>query len=179
MEEEERNLLVEKIEEWQEKSHQETDPFNKYLSIFIAYNIFYNLYWKTMHPRDDLSRGDSQRAIATYELVNNPNQLIQSLKPLLKDYLKAIPRFREEYWPSNYARNKEQISDLLKKAVKENDSRTAVQMILKWLYKVRCNLVHGEKNYNDQDQRELLDGSSSIMQIIVQHMMERFQERYR
>lgn len=36
--------LLEKVDEWQAKARSETDPFNKYVSMFIANNIFYNLY---------------------------------------------------------------------------------------------------------------------------------------
>lgn len=36
------NPLLDKIKEWQEKARQEEDPFNEYLSFFIAYNIFSN-----------------------------------------------------------------------------------------------------------------------------------------
>lgn len=38
--------LLKKIEEWQRKANDEADPFNNYISVFIAYNIFYNLYAK-------------------------------------------------------------------------------------------------------------------------------------
>jgi hypothetical protein len=44
LEEAERDMLLEKVKEWLKKAKQERDAFNKYVSLFIAYNILYNLY---------------------------------------------------------------------------------------------------------------------------------------
>ncbi len=178
MEKEERNMLLNKIEEWQEKARNEKDSFNKYLSIFIAYNIFYNLYEKTKNPGVDLAEGDSRRAIATLGLLTDSNQLFQSLRSELNRYLGIIPIFREEYWPSKKSRNREEISRELKKVFEENDSSTTIEMLLKWLYKIRCNLVHGEKSYNDEEQKELLSGSSSLLDRVLEHMMNNYREKY-
>jgi hypothetical protein len=36
--------LIQKVEKWKAKANAETDPFDRDLSAFIAYNIVYNLY---------------------------------------------------------------------------------------------------------------------------------------
>jgi len=59
----ERGMLLRKIEGWRVKAHRESDPFDKYISIFIAYNIFYNLYKKTRDPSADITYGDRDKAI--------------------------------------------------------------------------------------------------------------------
>ena len=51
-------------------------------------------------------------------------------------------------------------------------------MLLKWLYKVRCNLVHGEKNYNDEDQKKLLKMSSSLLKKVLQNAVETYRQFY-
>jgi hypothetical protein len=64
--------LLEKIHEWQTKAGSEIDPFNKYISLFTAYNIFYNLYAKkkgTTTQNADFASGDSKRATDTISLM--------------------------------------------------------------------------------------------------------------
>ena len=178
MEEKERDMLLRKIEEWQTKARLESDSFNKYLSIFIAYNIFYNLYEKTRHPSADLTYGDKERAVATLSLLTNVDQLLRSIQSDLEDYLAIIPVFREEYWPTKRARGKVAISRTLKEAVQEGDAMKAVEMLLKWLYKVRCNLVHGEKGYNDETQKRLLAKSSLLLDKVLQHLVESYRQSY-
>jgi hypothetical protein len=53
-----------------------------------------------------------------------------------------------------------------------------VDLLLKWLYKVRCNLVHGEKNYNDERQKNLLKQSSSLLIKILTHLLKAYRETY-
>lgn len=178
MEERERNTLLGKIEEWQTKARCESDPFNKYVSIFIAYNIFYNLYEKTKHPSADLTYGDNKRAIATLSLLRDVDKLLDSVQPDLKEYIQIIPVFREEYWPSRHARKKVAISRTLKEAIEKGQAQRAVEMLLKWLYKVRCNLVHGEKGYNNEAQKRLLAKSSLLLDKVLQHLIESYRQVY-
>ena len=93
----ERDKLLRKIEEWRTKAVNEKDPFDKYLSLFVAYNIFYNLYKKTEHPDANLAHGDSSRAVETQSLAD-PIPLFNSLRPQLKSYVNFIPIYREEFW---------------------------------------------------------------------------------
>lgn len=171
-------MLLGKIEEWQAKARLESGPFNKYVSIFIAYNIFYNLYEKTRHPSADLTYGDNKRAIATLSLLRDVDKLLDSVQPDLKEYIQIIPVFREEYWPTKRARDKVAISKTLKEALKEGNAEKAVEMLLKWLYKVRCNLVHGEKGYNDETQKRLLAKSSLLLDKVLQHLLESYRQLY-
>jgi len=176
----ERGMLLRKIEEWRLKAHRESDPFDKYISLFIAYNIFYNLYKKTRNPLADLSHGDRDRAIEVLSLINERDayQLFYSIQSDLEEYISIIPIFREEYWPSNRARNKVAISEALKEAYKEGNARKIVEMLLKWLYKVRCNLVHGEKEYNSEAQNRLLSKSSILLDKILQYLLEKYRQLY-
>jgi hypothetical protein len=121
-----------------------------------------------------LSFGDSERAIETQALVND-RVLFQTLKPELKEYVEFIPIYREEYWGRGRGIP---ISKTLTKAFNEGDSKTSVVMLLKWLYKVRCNLIHGEKDYDDKRQRKLLTHSSSLLAEILSHLTERYKQAY-
>lgn len=169
--------LLEKVEEWQDKANREADPFNKYVSIFIAYNIFYNLYAKrrTRNFQADFTRGDSERAIATLSLIN-ADQLFRLIESDFREYISIIPVFREEYWPTRNSSRRVPISEALKDSFYTRNTKKAIDMLIKWLYKVRCNLVHGEKSYHDDDQRKLLEMSSLLLDKILQHLKSRYRQ---
>lgn len=170
----ERDMLIEKIEEWRNKARRERDSFNQYLSIFIAYNIFYNLFKKTRDPSADLTYGDKFRAIEIVPLMDE-NRVFQSLKNDLSAYIDFIPIYRDEYW---FKRDEVPINKQLEEAFERKDKRRTIEMLLKWLYKVRCNVVHGEKNYNDKQQRRLLQESSLLLEKVMQHALESYKQLY-
>ncbi|MDH5732977.1 MAG: hypothetical protein OEY88_04245 [Candidatus Bathyarchaeota archaeon] len=170
----ERDMLLRKIEEWRIKAQIETDPFNKYLSIFIAYNIFYNLYKKTEHPGADLTCGDSTRAVETRSLIDS-EKLLEQLKSELIEYLGFIPIYREEFWNRH---RRVPIFETLDSAFNVGNAEKTIEMLLKWLYKVRCNLIHGEKNYDDESQKKLLAQSSSLLEKILTHAVNSYCQQY-
>ncbi len=142
--------------------------------MFVAYNIFYNLYDRTKTPSADHTFGDGRRALATIELVENADSLLDSMRGRLEEYLEVIPVFREEYWP----RKKVPISRTLRRAFKEGDGRLTVELLLKWLYKVRCNLVHGDKRYDDEAQAALLAQSSLLLGRLLDYFIDRYSSIY-
>lgn len=75
-----RKRALQMIEEWRAKARGENDAFNKYVSVFIAYNIFYSLYAVTRNPQTDLSSADRAKAISTLDLVTDKRQLFQRLR---------------------------------------------------------------------------------------------------
>jgi hypothetical protein len=170
--------LLEKVEEWQNKANRETDPFDKYVSMFIAYNIFYNLYAKRRNPEADLMYNDSKNAIATISLIE-VDHLYQSIESDLRLYVTIIPVFREEYWPKLDSPRRIAIAETLKTSMNAKDTRNTIDMLVKWLYKVRCNLVHGEKSYKDDQQRILLEASTRLLDRILRHMISRYEQIYR
>jgi len=173
MEEQERDLLICKIKEWQEKSKREIDPFNKYVSIYIAYNIFYNLFEKTENPSATLTTGDKNRSISTINLINDKDgdRIFKLLQSELENYLKIIPIYHEEYWWIDSSKSVP-LSKELKQAYQDNNVKLTIDLLLKWLYVVRCNLVHGDKGYNDDKQKELLEKSSLLLNILLQNLLK-------
>lgn len=167
-------MLLRKIEEWQEKVQHEMDPFNRYVSVFTAFNIFYNLYEKTKNPSANLERGDKSRAIKIIALLNE-DELFQLLKNDLSEYIAFIPIYRDEYWHKG---DTLPINSALEEGFRKEDKRRTMEMLSKWLYKVRCNLVHGEKNYNDVRQRRLLEMSSSLLEKVLQHAVKSYRQFY-
>ena len=173
--------LIEKIEEWREKANSEADPFDKYISIFIAYNIFYDLYEKrkTDDFDKDFSSGDTRRAIGVVELADS-NKLFNEINSDLAKYLEIIPVFREEYWTEKLRGElrRAPISEELKTAFHNADKKKTIDLLVKWLYKVRCNLVHGVKSYKDTNQKDLLQQSAGLVDKILGHLLMRYSEKY-
>lgn len=168
--------LIHKVEEWRKKANSETDAFDRYVSIFIGYNIFYNLYEKK--KKNDLNvdflSGDSRRAIAVLELSNSA-QLFDEISADLNKYLRIIPMFNEEYWPDGKRGSRGlPIAETLKTAFQNRDKKKTIELLAKWLYKVRCNLVHGVKSYEDANQRELLQRSAILLDEILVHLLVRY-----
>ncbi len=157
-----------KIHEWWLKGRKEEDPFDKYVSIFITYNMLYNLYAKTRYPGTDSSRDDRGKAIRMLELVSEPGRLVHRLDDYLGDYLNFIPIYSEEYWEGKIGIP---ISDALRFAYREGWAKETIELLLKWLYKVRCNLFHGDKDYDDAKQSKLLKMSSTILDIILSELV--------
>jgi hypothetical protein len=168
----ERDKLLRKIQEWRVKAGEETDPFDRYLSLFIAYNIFYNLFKKTKDPNANLAHGDSARAVETQSLAH-PDALFKILEPELRRYVNLIPIYREEFWDGGVP-----IRGTLIEALNEKNSVKTLDLLLKWLYKVRCNIVHGEKNYDDLMQKKVLEQSDSLLDKILAHLLESYKQKY-
>jgi len=174
--------LLEKIGDWQSKANSESDPFNKYVSMFIAYNIFYNLYEKRKKGwvDPDFTFGDSKRAVGTIELVE-PDELFEQIRQNLAYYVRIIPVFKEEYWPKEQDRKGVRgvaLAESIKANFSDNNKKETIDLLIKWLYKIRCNLVHGVKSYKDQHQRVLLEQSTSLLDKILTHLLQEYRQKF-
>lgn len=70
------------------------------------------------------------------------------------------------------------IARTLKAAFREENKDEAVELLVKWLYKVRCNLIHGNKSYKDTDQGKLLEKSSYLLDKILDHLLMKYEEKF-
>lgn len=146
------NLLdqyLEKSEKWLYKHNDDSDFFDRYLSLFIAVNIIYSLWRKINKPdskfkdkRDFLGLGN--------DLIKGSvrDNLIKSYPTELFEILKRGDFYIEV---GNWG-NKEEIQKAFKRS--SNDSEK-FKIIWESFYSVRCNLIHGEKGYSSR-QEELL-----------------------
>jgi len=88
--------------------------------------------------------------------------VISHLGEFLDAYLPMIPVSSEEYLDNGIP-----IANTLRKAYAAGDAEQALEFLLRWLYRVRCNLFHGNKNFNVQTQREMLRRSSMILDVVL------------
>lgn len=161
-------LTSRKVLGWITKGDAESDPFDKYVSYFIAFNVLYSTHYALEHPGSDLTRRDRQQAISVLGKLNDQESLVQSLEPTLREYLDVIPVSSEEYWNEG----EPGIAMSLKLAVEHRDTGQILENLLKWLYKVRCNIVHGGKGYDEGKWGRMLMLSSVLLRRIVVGLIE-------
>lgn len=157
-------LLMKKVSEWKEKAKNESNPFNKYFTLYVAYNIVYG-YFGENRFRD---RDNADRIVRKIE---NPEKFIGSIEGLLEEYLHLIPVFREEYWDQGNERIGSGIDAQLKKAYQERNYEETLRQLNRWLYKVRCNLFHGDK-YLEPEQEKIALLSSGLLESIIDEILK-------
>lgn len=173
-----RALGIRKAREWKEKARAEQDPFNKYFSLFVGYNIMYNLYAETINEESASDREDSSRAAAAIGLLDRREReelMHTHLSGMLSEYLCTITRFKDEKWKKKDGNT---IRTKLREAFQQKDWPITFEMLVKWLYKVRCNLFHGEKGRNDRDQELLLRESSMLLDPILGAFIESYARKH-
>src|SRR5207302_10226127 len=142
--------ILAKIYDWLAKSRTDTDPYDSYISVFIAFNIFYNLNAKTRNPRTNLRFGDGKRAVDVWRFVDAAT-LMTRLGKHLDSYVNLIPVETEEYLDGGIP-----IAATLRQSYRTGAAQQATEFLFRWLYRVRCNLFHGSKNFNVETQGEML-----------------------
>jgi len=156
---------LQKAEEWIEKSKNEIDdPFNTYADLYIAYNILYNIKAKLDDPNISLEWRDSNRAINILDILD-VDYLINTLNSNIEQFVNMVLLFKSEMW------NKKNIQVELQRALIMGDNKLIIEYVLKMLYKIRCNLFHGEKGVNEI-QRRLLINAIIILETITVHLKE-------
>lgn len=170
-----RKNLLSKAERWIQKAEKEQDPFDRYVSYFISFKILYDSYAKEMNADADLSLGDSRRAVEIRDLVPEKVALLRGLKGPLRDCLEIIPAFREEYWGRSHP---VPIASRLREAFYSDNAPDTVEFLLKWLYKVRCNVVHGAENYDEKLDKKILGYSNTLMAGILAVVLPEYKRRF-
>lgn len=162
--------MLDKVERWVQKAQGESDEFDKFISYSIAFNILYNMYAKRINPSLDLSRGDNNRAIEIINLITDKKIFVKTL-PSLCEYMNMIPVSKEEYW----GQRKIPIAASLRRSYNKNDANGILEYLFKWLYKVRCNLVHGEKEYDENKWEAMLKFSNELFDKIIKQLIANYQ----
>lgn len=167
--------MLERINSWIAKGDNEQDNFNRYISYFVAFNMLYNIYAKQLNLSEDLTINDRKRAVNVANLIQNKSQFVIAINPKLLAYIKIIPVLAEEYWDRNM---QEPVSGKLKEACANRNDAIIIEYLLKWLYKVRCNIFHGEKEYNPAKWDKLLSLSNELLKAILIMLLSDFNATY-
>jgi|AntAceMinimDraft_4_1070372.scaffolds.fasta_scaffold83782_1 hypothetical protein len=142
-------VYLKKSEKWLNKHNDENDFFDRYLGLFIAVNIAYELWRKIVNKypsyedkRDFKNSGDN---LISSDIKSN----------LINDFsvkLFALLEREDLYIKIGSKENKKDVQKVFSDSDNEDEKFKAI-----WesFYSVRCNLVHGEKGYEDRQGRLL------------------------
>lgn len=167
-----RMYLNNKASEWISKGAHENDPFNRFFSYFVTYNILYNLYARIKNPSVDLSTNDKNRSVKVHELIKDPRQFIHENDDDIHSFIRMLRKFRKEKWTVNSA---ESINDSLERSYINRNYKLVIRDVLRMLYKLRCNMFHGEKDMNTPNQHELIETSNTILITIINEIIQQIQ----
>lgn len=159
------------INGWISKSDGTEDKFDKFISLFIAFNIFYNLYARTKNPQANLYN-NNENALQVADLLKiNPDNL-----GLIKDFYKYVME-------SKFTLENRKKENLLKKLNEQLDSyekicrneKELLKISLECLYIVRCNLLHGVKNVIKK-QKILMENSTNLLKSFLEMARIKYEE---
>jgi hypothetical protein len=169
------NPFIPRIKAWITKSDETNDAFDKYLALFISANMFYNLWAKIKNPNIDYEDlGDRKKFMETIELIDfqsipfskgDINELIEIL--IEESLIVEIKKKENRRWVTDGL-----AQEKLQENIDNNEQLT--KYLWETLYKIRCNLVHGEKGY-EQRQVRLLNKCSSLLKNILTNLILRLE----
>ena len=163
--------VLERADQWILKAKQEPDQFNRFMSFWVAYNMIYGIYTKRVKPKESITWFDREKAIRTTILLKDSCHLKSDLVHLASELYDRTSVFREEYWKRNDTTS---LRQHLISSLRNDNFEYTLETILKILYKIRCNLFHGEKSYYDYNQRQLLEVCNVILDKILQETIRLF-----
>ena len=144
---------------------------DKYVTLFINYNFLYNIVpqkkaQETGNAREDLS----DRTGATTYTINflgakTISEYItqHGLDGQLEQLADAMPHFNIDLKKGTPQPKRDQV---LIKGLRSADADTKILSLMKTLYSIRCNIVHGEKGLHQYQQMLLLPAIQLLRGII-------------
>ena len=159
-----------RIVRWIKKADSTPDKFDKYLTLFIATNISYNLWAKIKNPQHSETHiGDKNNFMALRELIENHDVFlhkidVRSLVKILDDN-NLIVKIKIKNRKNKKCEDEGLAQDLLRK--NQNNSEKTIEYIWETLYITRCNLVHGEKGYEERQIKSLDCCSKMLRRILI------------
>jgi len=136
---------------WIERAKNETDPFNKFISYWVAFNCWYSSRYPYKRDgecikkiKDDVNNG-SLSLVFEDECKNSLNNLkLKSSRKVLQD------------------RNPSPIS------IKNNGG------VINWVYIVRNNLFHGNKLDSNERDKVIIEAANKIMEKIISELVKKY-----
>jgi len=150
------------IQKWMQKTYQ--DSYDRYMFRWIAFNIFYNLNYQKRFPNKSLFKTSEGNRIKGV-LKKLPDRGVSLIKKIIQenpDYLDFLIRIF----------NLDNLHQEVKSLVCQNEYKKAILKFLELLYKIRCDLMHGDKDPTDEDVSKLLEDSSKILETVMAVLLE-------
>ena len=134
-----------------------SDCFDKFLTLFTVYNSMYNNLAKQIGFSE---KYDNAKATKCVPSVTEFKELCED--EIFKKSSEKITSLIDsgEFYVSDTSSDKKII-----KRVKSNDKSVRLQGVLELVYRIRCNLIHGEKEFMCT-QKNILQPCINILEII-------------
>ena len=162
-----------RIKKWFEKAERSKDAFDKYISFFIATNILYGVWAKISQFRENPDKiNDKKEFLNLQDLIDSKEEFI------LKSNIPRLVKILEEerlIVKIKVNHSNKFAQELFREH--RGDSEKETEFLLETLYKVRCNLFHGEKGYEER-QVKLLNHCSSILKVLIETCLDKIHSTY-
>lgn len=144
---------------WLKKAETEKDDFDKFISLWFAFNALYNQFFH--HSEID----------AIYNLIFSHDKKIEytELRDILT--LNSSTFFENRIIRDCRGNGKDTIEYAAKLKDNSNSLRYRLFYLLKILYQVRCNLFHGNKMFDSDSDQEIIKNAASSMELIIRALI--------
>lgn len=150
-------FVVKRAEYWWKSARQRKYIFDKFISGWVSFNIIYNFinrkYGRNINLNDRDIMSEVKRVKSTVKYLFNNNiwsyDLRNSIEALIE--LNAPIYYRQYPYENNWI-STENIVHEIHEDIRQNKNVEALVKTYELLYRVRCNLFHGDKS--DDNQRD-------------------------
>lgn len=180
---------------WREKANEYNSDdlsnyFDKFFTLFVVYNRIYNVVVAILNEKGELDTLKQQgkidkRKIEPYDnkaaticvahfLHGDLQAIIEKNQNQIEEF-KNIIRNQRFYIDLKHGHpQREKDLDLLR-GLESSDNLLIVESLLKILYKIRCNIFHAEKGYNNE-QRLILEPANNCIQNLIDRLIIKVRE---
>ena len=166
------------------------DYFDKFFTLFVVYNRIYNVVVAILNEKGELDTLKQQGKIDKRKIEPYDNKaaticvahfLRGDLQAIIEENQNQIEEFKNIiknqlfYIDLNHGHPQRKRDLDLLHGLESDDNLLIVESLLKILYKIRCNIFHGEKGYNNE-QRLILEPANNCIQNLIDRLIIKVRE---
>ncbi|MDD2745571.1 MAG: HEPN domain-containing protein [Candidatus Gracilibacteria bacterium] len=165
-----------RIISWYKKGEQEKDAFDRYIYFWIAFNGYYYAY-----RLDTNSKLKNDYKIFLDGKSDSENQQIQFVAKEFKEtFQKKIADETIDSFDSffDFQKNRKHslgtggVINLMANETVNYKQKEKLGQLLKMLYQIRCNLFHGGKCADIENDKKLVKEGSAVLQFFLERVLE-------
>ena len=179
---------------WTEKSKSYSnddlaDLFDKFFSLYVVYNRIYNITASVLYEEGEIEKLKKAKKIKRNKReteVNESDAAIFCIAHYLRDNLEEIIsenineindfKFILENKLFNidlfYGQPQPKKDKKLLKGLESKNNLIVIESLLTILYKVRCNIFHAEKGFNEE-QRIILEPVNNLLEKLIKTLISK------
>ena len=148
--------LIDRSKNWWKYAQKGNDDFDKFMFGWISFNILYNFISKKFYRKDKLTEVNRVKKSIEH-FFDGENLWSEDLKNSINDLIDIDANIfyrispHDEKWITT-----SDIIDEIKYDIKRNNNIDALANTYEIIYRVRCNLFHGDKSNDDERDIEVI-----------------------